>query len=388
VFPGDRFASGNVLTNDLDPDPNPGLHVTSVSGVGPGNFVTGNYGSVLVSDDGSWTYFLDDSDPDTNALHQDEAAFDTFTYTVEDAQGASSAATLTVAITGTNDAPFAFRPFLSSTEDTTTIGGLFAIDPEGDTLTFGVAAFPAHGTLDLNPDGSSYVYVPAQNYSGGDSFQYFVSDGHGGVSVESVDISVSAVADMPTLTVPDGGDRAFSVNHDTGFDHTSAPGITALDDGGFVVTWEEKAGGDRLDIWAQRFDPAGQALSTFRVDTSDSPRYESHPVVAQLAGGDLAFVWHSFNPNTGMRDVLGRVFDANGAPLTGEHALDTTDPAILQAGTIQTLLPEIAAHGDGFVATWTAYHAVDVSAGIWFSEVHGQLLDANALPIGEQFQIT
>ena len=101
VFPGDPFASGNVLANDIDPDPNPGLHVTSVSGVGLGHSVTGTYGSVLVSGDGLWTYSLDDSAFRTNALRQGEPAFDRFTYTVEDAQGASSSATLTIEISGT-----------------------------------------------------------------------------------------------------------------------------------------------------------------------------------------------------------------------------------------------------------------------------------------------
>ena len=67
----------------------------------------GIYGTLTLLADGSWTYALNDADPDTNALAQGQAATDAFTYTVTDANGATSTAALTIAITGANDAPVA-----------------------------------------------------------------------------------------------------------------------------------------------------------------------------------------------------------------------------------------------------------------------------------------
>ena len=52
-----------------------------------------------------WVYALDNNRSATQALAQGEHGFDVFTYTMQDAHGATSTATLTIDITGTNDAP-------------------------------------------------------------------------------------------------------------------------------------------------------------------------------------------------------------------------------------------------------------------------------------------
>ena len=72
-------------------------------------------------------------------------------------------------------------------------------DPEatgywgGDELTAAVAAGPEHGTLTFNTNGS-FHYDPAAGYTGSDSFQYTVSDGHGGWNVATVTLTVKAPA--------------------------------------------------------------------------------------------------------------------------------------------------------------------------------------------------
>src|SRR6185503_8602396 len=68
----------------------------------------GTYGSLgLNSESGEWTYTLNNTDTDTDALNQGETALETFTYTVNDVLGATATATLTITITGANDAPTA-----------------------------------------------------------------------------------------------------------------------------------------------------------------------------------------------------------------------------------------------------------------------------------------
>ena len=57
--------------------------------------------------DGSYTYTLNNADPDTNALAQGASVNDVFSYTAQDGSGATSTTTLTITITGTNDAPVA-----------------------------------------------------------------------------------------------------------------------------------------------------------------------------------------------------------------------------------------------------------------------------------------
>src|SRR5207302_360341 len=107
--PGDAIAAGNVLTNDTDVDTGHVLTVAAVNGVSGnvGAAVVGTYGSVTIGSNGSYTYTLDNSDPDTNALAQGASVTDVFSYTVTDEHGATSTANLTITITGTNDAPVA-----------------------------------------------------------------------------------------------------------------------------------------------------------------------------------------------------------------------------------------------------------------------------------------
>src|SRR3954464_14194999 len=60
-----------------------------------------------INADGSYSYALANGYGDTNALAQGQIVSDQFTYTVVDANGATSSTTLTITITGTNDQPVA-----------------------------------------------------------------------------------------------------------------------------------------------------------------------------------------------------------------------------------------------------------------------------------------
>ena len=108
-FAGDPSATGNVLTNDTDVDSGDSKTVTAVNGsaLNVGQPLVGTYGTLTLAADGTWSYALNNADPDTDALAQGQTATDVFTYTVADANGATSSAALTITITGTNDAPVA-----------------------------------------------------------------------------------------------------------------------------------------------------------------------------------------------------------------------------------------------------------------------------------------
>lgn len=77
------------------------------------------------------------------------------------------------------------------------------LDSYGHTLVASVQTGVANGVLMLNADGS-FVYTPAANYVGSDSFTYLVSDGgvsDGGVSdVGTVTLTITPVNDPPTAT--------------------------------------------------------------------------------------------------------------------------------------------------------------------------------------------
>ena len=156
-FAGDPSAAGNVLTNDLDVDSGDTKTVVAVNGEAPnvGKPLIGTYGTLTLLADGSWSYALDNADPDTNALAQGQTATDVFTYTMADASGATSSAPLTIAITGTNDAPdIIIRSGDSATANLTetgagltTSGTMTVRDPDlTDAVTASVTAVALSGT--------------------------------------------------------------------------------------------------------------------------------------------------------------------------------------------------------------------------------------------------
>ncbi|MEI7429506.1 MAG: VCBS domain-containing protein, partial [Betaproteobacteria bacterium] len=109
---GTTIIAGNVLSNDTDVDAGDSRTVTGVAAgsaaSASGNLATtvnGTYGSVIVAADGSYTYSLDNTKPDVQALARGQKVSDTFTYTITDAQGAVSTTTLKVTVTGSNDTP-------------------------------------------------------------------------------------------------------------------------------------------------------------------------------------------------------------------------------------------------------------------------------------------
>ena len=110
ITPGDPNASGNVQTNDSDPDGDTMAVVGVAAGTpgaapasGVGNVIVGTYGSLTVQSAGTWNYALNNNDPDTDGLSQGQMVNDTFTYAVSDPQGAISTAVLSIAIQGATD---------------------------------------------------------------------------------------------------------------------------------------------------------------------------------------------------------------------------------------------------------------------------------------------
>lgn len=74
-------------------------------------------------------------------------------------------------------------------------------DPDADTLTASLLSTVSHGTLALAPNGG-FVYTPARDFFGIDSFTYTTSDGSASSSPATVLITVTPVNDPPTLDQP------------------------------------------------------------------------------------------------------------------------------------------------------------------------------------------
>ena len=88
---------------------------------------------------------------------------------------------------------------MSIAEDTTRTGSVTATDVDNDSLTYSLIAGPSHGTVTVSADGA-FVYTPAANYNGPDSFTFRANDGQADSNVATVPITLTPVNDPPVAT--------------------------------------------------------------------------------------------------------------------------------------------------------------------------------------------
>ncbi len=100
-------------------------------------------------------------------------------------------------------------------------------DADDDPLTAVLNTNPAHGTLTLNPNGS-FVYMPAANYHGTDSFTYYANDGVFNSNIGTVTITVNSINDAPVAN-----NQSVTTAEDT----LKAITLTATDVDGDSLSW-------------------------------------------------------------------------------------------------------------------------------------------------------
>ncbi|HEY0548048.1 MAG TPA: Ig-like domain-containing protein, partial [Verrucomicrobiae bacterium] len=184
-----------VLANDSDPDGN-AITAQLVSGT--------TNGTLSLNASGSFNYT---PNPNFNGI-------DGFNYRATDGSNFSSVVSAVITVTPINDPPVAANDDYTVNEDTVltvTLPGLLAndVDPDGDALTSVLLSNVTHGALTLNPDGS-FVYTPAANFHGVDSFLYRAGDGASFSSAALVRITVAPVNDMPIAR-----DDSYTTTEDT-----------------------------------------------------------------------------------------------------------------------------------------------------------------------------
>ena len=96
---------GNVLTNDLAGADTPAAFTSWAAGNAAAIASLTTYGTLTLNTNGSWTYVLNNSLAATQALTASSNLSFDLNYTMQDADGDTSSAKLTITITGANDAP-------------------------------------------------------------------------------------------------------------------------------------------------------------------------------------------------------------------------------------------------------------------------------------------
>ncbi len=166
---------------------------------------------------GSYTYTPNAAQ---QGLDTGETQTDSFTYRVNDGTTNSNTATVTITITGLNDAPVAGSPSFTIDEDAIPSGLMPATDVDGEALTYNLINPPQYGNLTWHPTQGTYIYHPHQlqfldtGESRTDSFTYTVSDGDA-TATGTVTFTVMGVNDAPVAT-----NDSFSTDEDTAVNRT------------------------------------------------------------------------------------------------------------------------------------------------------------------------
>ncbi|WP_210068499.1 DUF4082 domain-containing protein [Rhizobium leguminosarum] len=215
---GGVVASGNVLTNDTDPDAGDTKTVSAVSfGATSGTLgsaLNGTYGSLVLNASGAYTYTISETNAAVQALRLSTNTLnDVFSYTMRDAAGATATANLTVTIHGANDAPVLA---VQTTTQNATVGSAFSFvlptttfTDVDSTETLAYTATAADGTalpawLSFNASTRTFSGTPT---TGGTYGVKVTATDLGGLAAnETFNIAVSVPGNTTPTAVADAGD--------------------------------------------------------------------------------------------------------------------------------------------------------------------------------------
>lgn len=149
-----------------------------------------------------------------------------------------------------------------------------------------------------------------------------------------------------------------------------SPRTAALQDGGFVVTWQSAAD---EDIYGQRYAADGTAAGTeFRINTT-TLGYQINPDIAVLNNGDFMVIWKTaYSEADGL---YGQRYAANGTSIGNEFNLNV-------ATTSQYWLRVAALNKGDFVVVWTV--GTEDGRDV---DIYGQHYATDGCAVGAEFRI-
>ena len=308
------IAAPGTLLNDTDVE---GDSLNAVLVSGPG------HGTLSLNSNGSFTY--------TPVLNYNGP--DNFSYKANDGALDSGVATVTITVRPINDAPVANDDVYSVLEDdvlTVSAPGILIndTDVDGDSLRVRLLAGPSHGTVNLSPKGA-FVYTPAPNYAGSDSFTYIANDDAVDSGAATVSITVTPVNDPPAAS-----NDSYTLNEDTTFT-LPASGVLAND----------------TDIEADALTAvliAGPNHGTLALNSDGSFSYVPN---ANYNGSDsFTYKAHDGMAESGVATVSLAILAVNDAPAAGNDNYTTSEDTTLNISAPGVLTNDSDLDGDSLTA--------------------------------------
>ncbi|MET0272594.1 MAG: hypothetical protein ABW360_06355, partial [Phenylobacterium sp.] len=168
-----------------------------------------------------------------------------------------------------------------------------------------------------------------------------------------------------------------------------APYPVGLEGGGFVIGWTDQSGtgadpegiGQRFQIFTSTATKSGEEI----VSNTATLGNQNDGKITALQGGGFVVTWTDYGGGVGGAEgdtdaaaVKAQVFNSTGGRVGGEILVNTTTSHSEYA-------PQIAPLGDGFVVVWS-----DVTFGEFeeWAQVRAQVFDGNGQKIGGQIEVS
>lgn len=278
------------------------------------------------------------------------------------------------------------------------------------TFTAGSNAWSSTSTV--LPDGGIFVvWQGTENSDTRIRAQLFDADGNPVGEQILIDADTTTNPEGPVVTVLADGDvavswiqvdgSAYGVNarvisadgetvsevqqvNTTTLGNQSMPSVTALDNGGFVVTFQSGStsatttihdDGSQAGIRAQIYDAEGNPVGSEFLVNEVTAGAQTDPTITAVEGGFV--VVYGSPDEDGTSGLRARLFTEDGTPLGGEFEVtgDTAGEAIA---------PEVVANPDGgFLVVWQTLADPDLGT----TTLMARLFDADGNPTGEAVDI-
>lgn len=174
----DESVEFDPLENDTDPDDDPFALMEWTAPMS---------GTLTLLESGKFEY----------VPNPDFSGADTFTYVIEDSNGAQTVGETSLLVTGINDPPVAKSLHFAMNRNREQNITFTAHDPDQDPLSFEIVDGPEHGRVLAFPDVATYS--PEFGYTGTDQFTYRANDGKTDGPVATVEFVIRDENNQPDV---------------------------------------------------------------------------------------------------------------------------------------------------------------------------------------------
>ncbi|MBI3448156.1 MAG: hypothetical protein HY049_04455 [Acidobacteria bacterium] len=128
------------------------------------------------------------------------------------------------------------------------------------------------------------------------------------------------------------------------------PAVAMSPSGEFVVVWMSYGqDGSNMGVFGQRFDSAGNAVGGEMQINTYTPSLQSNPKAAMAPDGSFVVAWDSFGEDGSYAGVFGQRFSSSGQPAGSEFQINTTT-------MYDQIVPRVAADAQGnFLVVWVSH---------------------------------